>query len=92
VNPRERGRRKGALDAVMACVVIALVVQMWLLTATLESFLAGHRGVAAAAFAVSAALFLLCGALYMMMVRLDRRGASDQPPRSISGPWRLGQR
>jgi hypothetical protein len=92
VNPRERSRRKGAIDAVMACVIVVLIVQMWLLTATLESYLAGHRGVAAPAFAVSAALFVLCGALYMMVVRLDRRGASDQPARSISGPWRLGQR
>jgi hypothetical protein len=92
VSPRERGRRKGAIDAVMACVIVVLIVQMWLLTATLESYLAGHRGVAAAAFAVSACLFLLCGALYIMAARLDRSRARHEPPRSMSGPWRLGQR
>jgi uncharacterized protein DUF6755 len=92
MNPVERRRRTGAIDAAMACVIVVLIVQMWLLTATLESYLAGHRGVAGAAFAVSGALFLACGALYMMVSRLDRSRAPDEPPRSTSGPWRLGHR
>jgi hypothetical protein len=92
MNARERGHRKGPIDAVMACVIVVLIVQMWLLTATLESYLAGDRGVAAAAFAVSTCLFLLCAALYVMAARLDRSRAPGEPPRSIAGPWRLGQR
>lgn len=92
MNAPERGRRKGPLGAVMACVIVVLIVQMWLLTATLESYLAGDRGVAGAAFGVSASLFLLCAALYAMAARLDRNREPGEPPRSTAGPWRLGQR
>lgn len=92
MNPLERRRRKGPIEAAMVCVIVILVVQMWLLTATLESFLAGHHTVAGAAFAVSAGLFLLCGGLYLMVARLDRSRAPDEPPPSTSGPWRLGER
>lgn len=91
MNPLERRRRRGAIDAAMVCVILLLVVQMWLLTATLESFLAGHRGVAGAAFAVSLCLFLVCGALYLLVVRLDRSDAPEEPPTSSAGPWRMGE-
>ena len=91
MNPLERRRRRAAIDAAMACVIVLLVVQMWLLTATLESYLAGHRGVAGVAFAVSAFLFLLCGALYVLVVRLDRSRANDAPMPSRAGPWQMGQ-
>jgi hypothetical protein len=91
VNPLERRRRRAAIDAAMACVVVLLIVQMWLLTATLESFLAGHRGVAGIAFAVSAFLFLLCGAFYLLVVRIDRGRSPDEPMPSPAGPWRMGE-
>jgi protein-S-isoprenylcysteine O-methyltransferase Ste14 len=92
MNPLERRRRRAAIEAAMACVIVLLIVQMWLLTATLESYLAGHHGVAGMAFAISAGLFLLCGALYVMVARLDRSHNPDEPPRSTAGPWRMGQR
>ena len=57
MNPLRRRRQRSAIEAAMMCVIVLLVVQMWLLTATLESYLAGHRGVAGPAFAVSAGLF-----------------------------------
>ena len=91
MNPLERPRRRAAIDAAMACVILLLIVQMWLLTATLESYLAGHHGVAGAAFAVSLSLFLLCGALYVLVMRLDRGRHDAQTPRSTSGPWTIGQ-
>ncbi len=90
MNPLERRRRRSAIDAAMACVILLLIVQMWLLTATLESFLAGHRSVAGAAFGVSLCLFLLCVALYALVMRLDRSRAPGEPPRSSSGPWDIG--
>ncbi len=90
MNPLERRRRRVAIEAAMACVIVLLMVQMWLLTATLESYLAGHHGPAGVAFAVSVGLFLLCGALYLLVLRLDRSRAADETPRSTSGPWRLG--
>jgi hypothetical protein len=91
VNPLERRRRRSAVDAAMACVIVLLIVQMWLLTATLESFLAGHRSVAGAAFGVSIGLFLLCGALYGLVIRLDRSRTTPEPPHSSSGPWDIGR-
>ena len=91
MNPLERRRRRAAIDAAMACVIVLLIVQMWLLTATLESYLAGHHGVAGVAFAVSGCLFLLCGALYLLVTRLDRaQGPAGTPP-SSAGPWRMGE-
>jgi len=90
VNPLERRRRRAAVEAAMACVILLLVVQMWLLTATLESYLAGHRGVAGAAFVVSLALFLVCLALYGLVMRLDRSRGPDDRTRSASGPWQIG--
>ena len=90
MNPLERRRRRGAIDAAMVCVILLLVVQMWLLTATLESFLARHRGVAGAAFLVSLCLFALCGALYLLVVRLDRSDAPEEPRATGAGPWRMG--
>jgi len=88
MNPLERRRRRSAIDAAMAFVIVLLIVQMWLLTATLESYLAGHHGVAGIAFAVSLSLALICGALYLMVTRLDRRGGADSP-RSSGGPWQI---
>lgn len=92
MNPLERRRRRSAIDAAMACVIMLLIVQMWLLTATLESYLAGHRGVAGVAFAVSGSLFLLCGALYLLVARLDRTRPLEDSPSSGAGPWRMGER
>ena len=91
MNPLERRRRRAAIDAAMAFVIVLLVVQMWLLTATLESYLAGHRSVAGVAFAVSVCLFLLCGALYLLVARLDQSRAIEDPPASAAGPWRMGE-
>lgn len=91
MNPLERRRRRSAIEAAMACVILLLIVQMWLLTATLESFLAGHRSVAGPAFAVSIALCALCVGLYLLVIRLDRSPGPDEPPRSTSGPWTIQQ-
>ena len=92
MNPLERRRRRSVIDAAMAFVIVLLIVQMWLLTATLESYLAGHRGVAGTAFAVSLGLFLVCGALYLLVARLDRSRPPDEAPRSAAGPWRMEER
>lgn len=76
----------------MACVIVLLIVQMWLLTATLESYLAGHRAVAGVAFVVSGSLFLVCGALYLLVARLDRTRPLEESAASGAGPWRMGER
>jgi hypothetical protein len=61
-----------AIDGALALIAILLVVQMWLLTATLEGFLAGHReGVLPAA--VASGVLLLAGfGLYRFIRGVDR--------------------
>lgn len=61
-----------AIDGAIAMIAVLLIVQMWLLTATLESFLAGHHAVALPAAALSAVLFAGTFALYLFIVGADR--------------------
>ena len=42
-SPLTRPRALTAIDGALALVAVLLVVQMWLLTATLETYLAGHH-------------------------------------------------
>ena len=61
----------------------------WLLTASLESFLAGHTGVALPGFVASLVLFAACAGLYRLVVRLDRTPETEDRP-TASGPWVIG--
>jgi hypothetical protein len=72
MNP---GQRRGltAIDGALALVGVVLVVQMWLLTATLESYLGGHREGALPGAIVSAILFAATFCLYRFVVRVDRQ-------------------
>ena len=89
-NPRlTRRRRRTALDAAMLFVIMLLVVQMWLLTATLESYLAGHVEVVLPGFLASLFLLAICLGVYFLVVRLDRAPERDVEPPGF-GPWRLG--
>ena len=67
--PQNRGLT--AIDGAMVLMVILLIVQVWLLSATLESFLAGHREAALPAAIISALLFLICLGLYLFVDRVD---------------------
>ena len=84
-----RRRRRSAIDAALVMVVLLLMVQMWLLTATLESYLAGHHEVALPGFLASLGLFAACMALYRLVVRLDRAPEPEDRPEG-SGPWVVG--
>jgi hypothetical protein len=60
-----------AIDGAMALIAILLIVQMWLLTATLESLLAGHdEGVLPAAL-ISGIILAACAGLYAFIRRID---------------------
>ncbi len=65
-------RRLTALDGALALIAILLVVQMWLLSASLEAFLGGHREVASPAAALSGLLFVACLALLRFIAAIDR--------------------
>jgi hypothetical protein len=66
-----QGRGLTAIDGAMVLIVILLIVQIWLLSATLESFLAGHREAALPGGVLSAVLFAACFALYRFVDRID---------------------
>ena len=69
--PLTRGRALGAIDGALALVAVLLVVQMWLLSATLESYLAGHHRAAIPGAVVSFVLFVACFGLYLFVLRVD---------------------
>lgn len=88
-----RRRRRVAIDAAMVMVILVLMVQMWLLTATLESYLAGHRDVALPGLLSSLGLFGVCAFLYWLVLRVDRMvERSEEPERHGPGPWRVQNR
>ena len=73
--PQSRGLT--AIDGAMALIVLLLIVQIWLLSATLETYLAGHHEAALPGAVISGVLFAACLALYLLVVRIDsevRRG------------------
>jgi hypothetical protein len=67
-------QKKGlvAIDGAMALMVLLVIVQIWLLSAALEAFLAGHTETALPAAAFSGILFLGCVALTVFVWRVDR--------------------
>jgi hypothetical protein len=71
-------KRLPALNGALGLIVLLLVVQMWLLTATLESYLAGHHEAALSGAVISAILFLACGGLYLFFGRVDRKSRGDR--------------
>ena len=68
--PERRGLT--AINGALALIAILLIVQMWLLTATLESFLAGHHEGTLPAAVVSGLLLLACFGLYLFVRGVDR--------------------
>ena len=67
----KQARGLTAIDGAMVLIVILLIVQIWLLSATLESYLAGHREAAIPGAIISAVLFLACFGLYRFVARID---------------------
>ncbi len=65
------GKGLTAIDGAMALNILLLLVQVWLLTATLEAYLDGHQETALPGAIVSGLLFLACLALYLFVDRLD---------------------
>lgn len=70
-DPRQR-RGLTAIDGAMALIVVLLMIQIWLLSAALSAFLAGHRDAALPAAIVSGIIFLVCLGLFLMIDNLDR--------------------
>jgi hypothetical protein len=67
-------QRRGlvAINGAMTLIVIFLVAQVWLLSATLETLLAGHTGAVLPAAIFSGLAFLGCLTLNLFVMRVDR--------------------
>jgi hypothetical protein len=67
-------RRKTALDGIVALVILLLIVQVWVLSATLDAFLAGHRDAPLPGAITSAILFAATVGMYWFAHGIDRAG------------------
>lgn len=72
-NSPVRKRAAKAVDAVLALLVVLLILQVWLLAASVELWLAGHREVAIPAAVVSALLFAVGAGLMMLIQKAGGR-------------------
>lgn len=70
-QPPPETRGLTAIAGAMSLIAVLLIVQVWLLSAALESFLAGHRGTALPAAVFSGVMFLICLGLYVFVDRVD---------------------
>lgn len=75
----KQSRGLTAIDGAMALIVILLMVQIWLLSATLDGYLAGHREVALPGALVSGVLFAACAGLYLFVHRLESLARDEDP-------------
>ena len=73
--PQSRGLT--AIAGAMSLIAVLLIVQIWLLSAALESFLAGHRETALPAAVFSGVIFLTCLGLYLFVDGVDREVRSS---------------
>jgi Family of unknown function (DUF6755) len=67
--PQTRGLT--VISGAMSLIAVLLMVQIWLLSAALESFLKGDLRACLPAAAFSAILFLICFGLYVFVDRID---------------------
>lgn len=72
-RPRfSRAQRSAIVSGIMAIVALIVVLQLWLLTATMSLYLGGDLSVAAPAAAVSLLCFLLIAGLLRYLFQLER--------------------
>lgn len=67
-----------AINGGISLIVILLMVQIWLLSATLDAYLAGHKDVALPGAIVSGILFAACGGLYLFVHRIESRSKDGE--------------
>ena len=67
-----KARGLTAIDAITSLIAILLVVQVWLLSATLDAFLGGHTETALYGAIASGILCGLCLGMYGFVRRVDR--------------------
>ena len=69
-----RAQRMPIIQGMLAFVLMLVVLQLWLLTATMNAYLGGDDSIVWPAAAGSLACFLLNAGLLRYLYRLDQRG------------------
>jgi hypothetical protein len=82
LNP-QKNRRLTAIDAITVLIAILLVIQVWLLSATLDAFLAGHTETALSGAIVSGVLCAGCFGMYGFVERVDKDARRSRISRDI---------
>ncbi|MCC7154797.1 MAG: hypothetical protein IT161_09510 [Bryobacterales bacterium] len=82
LNRPSRKRATRAMDGALMLLIVLLVVQVWLLMASVEAWLAGHSDVAAPAAIMSALLFAGCLGLLLLALRAERGARLSRPGKS----------
>ncbi len=72
LQPTKGRRGLVAIDGAMALIAVLLIVQVWLLSATLEAFLAGYTSPIVPAAIFSGLLFVACAALNFFVDGVNR--------------------
>ena len=67
-----QSQRSTIISGITCFVSIVVVMQLWLLTVTMEAFLGGENGIEWPAAVASLLCFLLDGGLFLYVRRLDR--------------------
>jgi hypothetical protein len=73
-RPFTREQRLTIVHGMLIFVVVIVVLQLWLLTATMNAWLGGDDSIVWPAAAASAACLTLNVGLFRYLVRLERRG------------------
>jgi hypothetical protein len=72
LEPSKQRRGLVAIDGAMALIVILVIVQIWLLSATLETYLAGHAEAVLPGAIFSGLLFSAALTLNSFVSRVDK--------------------
>jgi hypothetical protein len=73
-RPFSREQRATIIYGMLAFVIILVVLQLWLLTATMNAWLGGDASIVWPAAAASGACLALNLGLYRYLVRMERTG------------------
>ena len=71
-RPFTRGQRTTIVNGMLAFVIVLVILQLWLLTATMNAYLGGDDSVISPAAAVSLACLLLNAGLLRYLYHIER--------------------
>ena len=73
-RPFSRDQRTTIINGMLVFVLIVVILQLWLLTATMNAWLGGDDSIVWPGAVVSAAALALNGGLYAYLRRIERTG------------------